>query len=161
MHNFPARFKAASGKFKFNIISATNTTPGSKPIVTFSVTDPTNGDQPYDITADPHFTEIASGISRLAVSIGWNTNAKRDFGNVGTTANFGQPISIDALASPGAGSAAGTYTVTSPVAIPWGRPARCESRWTDIPRAMSAPRGPHPMTLLCFRGRPRSLTGYP
>jgi len=117
-HNLPARLKAAAAKFKFNIISATPTTPGGFPVVTFSVTDPTNGDQPYDIKADPHFTAIASGNSRLAVSIGWNTNATRDFGNDGSAANFGQPISIDALANSVAGSAAGTYTVTSAVAIP-------------------------------------------
>ena len=117
-HNLPARLKAAAAKFKFNIISATPTTPGGFPVVTFSVTDPTNGDQPYDIKADPHFTAIASGNSRLAVSIGWNTNATRDFGNDGSAANFGQPISIDALANSVAESAAGTYTVTSAVAIP-------------------------------------------
>ena len=117
-HNLPARLKAAAAKFKFNIISATPTTPGGFPVVTFSVTDPTNGDQPYDIKADPHFTAIASGSSRLAVSIGWNTNATRDFGNDGSAASFGQPISIDALASSVAGSAAGTYTVTAAVAIP-------------------------------------------
>ena len=110
--------QAAAAKFKFNIISATPTTPGGFPVVTFSVTDPTNGDQPYDIKADPHFTAIASGNSRLAVSIGWNTNATKDFGNDGSAANFGQPISMDALANSVAGSAAGTYTVTSAVAIP-------------------------------------------
>jgi len=117
-HNLPARLTAAAAKFKFNIISATPTTPGGFPVVTFSVTDPANGNQPYDIKADPHFTAIASGNSRLAVSIGWNTNATRDFGNDGSAANFGQPISIDALANSVAGSAAGTYTVTSAVAIP-------------------------------------------
>ena len=118
-HNLPARLKAAAAKFKFNIISATPTLPGGlPPVITFSVTDPTNGDQPYDIKADPHFTEIATGNSTLAVSIGWNTNATRDFGNDGSAANFGQPISIDALANSVAGSTAGTYTVTSAVAIP-------------------------------------------
>jgi OmcA/MtrC family decaheme c-type cytochrome len=117
-HNLPARLTAAAAKFKFNIISATPTTPGGFPVVTFSVTDPTNGNQPYDIKADPHFTAIASGSSRLAVSIGWNTNATKDFGNDGSAANFGQPISMDALANSVAGTAAGTYTVTSAVAIP-------------------------------------------
>jgi OmcA/MtrC family decaheme c-type cytochrome len=117
-HDFPARLKAAVARFKFNIISAAPTAPGDLTVVTFSVTDPTNGDQPYDIKTDPHFTAIAGGNSTLAVSIGWNTNATRDFGNDGSTANFGQPISIDALANSVAGSAAGTFTVTSTVAIP-------------------------------------------
>jgi OmcA/MtrC family decaheme c-type cytochrome len=117
-HDFPARLKAAAAKFKFNIVSAAPTGPGSAPVVTFSVTDPSNGDQPYDIKTDPHFTEIVSGNSRLAVSIGWNTNATLDFGNDGSAANFGQPVGIDALATSVAGGAAGTYTVTSPVTIP-------------------------------------------
>jgi OmcA/MtrC family decaheme c-type cytochrome len=117
-HNFPARLKAATDKFKFNIISATPTTPGGFPVVTFSVTDPTNGDQPYDIKADPHFTAIAGGDSTLAVSIGWNTNATQDFGNDGSAENFGQPISMEALANSVAGVTSGTYTVTSAVAIP-------------------------------------------
>jgi OmcA/MtrC family decaheme c-type cytochrome len=117
-HNLPARLKAAEAKFKLNIIGTTPTNQGGFPVVTFSVTDPTNGDQPYDIKADPRFTATASGDSTLAVSIGWNTNATLDFGNDGNAANFGQPISIDALANSVAGSTAGTYTVTSPVAIP-------------------------------------------
>jgi len=114
-HSFPARLKAATAKFKYNIISATPTAAGSKPVITFSVTDPTNGDKPYDLKADAAFTATANGTSRLAVSIGWNT---ADFGNSGSVQNYGQPVSIDALASSAAGTAAGTYTVTSPVAIP-------------------------------------------
>lgn len=117
-HNFPDRFKAASAKFKYNIISATPTSAGGTPVITFSVTDPTNGDKPYDIKADPAFTATASGTSRLAVSIGWNT---ADFANSGSGQNYGQPASVDALASSVAGATAGTYTVTSPVAIPAGQ----------------------------------------
>jgi OmcA/MtrC family decaheme c-type cytochrome len=116
-HNFPARLKAAAAKFKFNIISTTRTTPDGFAVVTFSVTDPTNGNQPYNIQTDPHFKEIASDASTLSLSIGWNTNATRDFGNDGSAANFGQPIRIDALANSVAGGA-GTFTVTSTVAIP-------------------------------------------
>jgi len=116
-HNYPARYQAAVAKFKYNILSVAATTAGSKPVVTFSVTDPTNGDAPYDIKVDPHFTETASGTSRLAVSIGWNANGKLDFANEGSGADYAQPVSIDALATSVAG-AAGTYTVTSPVAIP-------------------------------------------
>jgi len=117
-HNFPARLKAASAKFKYNVISVTPTAPGSKPVITFSVTDPTNGDKPYDIKADAPFTATASGNSRLAVSIGWSTT---DFGNDGSGAKFGQPVGIDALATAVAASTAGTFTVTSPVAIPAGQ----------------------------------------
>ena len=122
-HSFPARFQAAAAKFQYNILSVTPTTAGSKPVVTFSVTDPTNGNAPYDLKADPHFTQTVSGASRLAVSIGWSTT---DFGNAGaqssgTPIKFGQPMSIDALAKSVAGAAAGTYTVTFADAIPAGQ----------------------------------------
>lgn len=118
-HNFPVRLKAATAKFKYNIISVTPTTAGATPVITFSVTDPTNADAPYDIKTDAPFLGITpGGPSRLFVSIGWNT---ADFGNSGSGANFGQPVSIDALASSVAGAAAGTYAVTSPVAIPAGQ----------------------------------------
>jgi len=117
-HSFPTRLKAAAAKFKYNIISVAPTTASSTPVITFSVTDPTNGDKPYDLKADAAFAATKSGASRLAVSIGWNT---ADFGNSGSVQNYGQPVSIDALASSVAGTTAGTYTVTSPVAIPTGQ----------------------------------------
>ncbi len=115
-HNFPARLKAAAAKFKYNIISVTPTTAGAKPVITFSVTDPTNADAPYDIKTAAPFT-AAGGASRLAISIGWRTS---DFDNGGSGANFGQPVGINILGNAAvvAGSAAGTYTVMSPVAIP-------------------------------------------
>jgi OmcA/MtrC family decaheme c-type cytochrome len=113
-HNFPARLAAANAKFKYNIISATPTTPGSKPVVTFSITDPTNGDAPYDIKTAKAFTSGAN--STLTVKLAWNT---ADFNNNGSGQTFGQPISINALSAAAVpGSTAGTYTVTSTVAIP-------------------------------------------
>ena len=117
-HSFPTQLAAAAAKFQYNIVSVTPTTAGSTPVITFSVTDPTNGGKPYDLKADSAFTATTSGTSRLAVSIGWNTPGTLDFGNDGNTQNYGQPVSIDALATSVAGTAAGTYTVTSPVAIP-------------------------------------------
>ena len=113
-HYFPARLKAATAKFKYNILSVTPTTAGTKPVVTFSVTDPSNADAPYDIKTAAAFT-AAGGASRLAISIGWSTS---DFGNGGSGQNFGQPVSMDALTTAVPGATAGTYTVTSPVAIP-------------------------------------------
>jgi OmcA/MtrC family decaheme c-type cytochrome len=114
-HDFPARLKAAAAKFKLNIISATPTTPGAKPVVTFSVTDPTNGDKPYDIKADAPFT--AGGNSTLNVKLGWITSGM-DIDNSGSGQNYGQPVTINALTASVPGSTAGTYTVTSTVAIP-------------------------------------------
>jgi OmcA/MtrC family decaheme c-type cytochrome len=119
-HNYPAKYQAAVAKFKYNILSVAPTAAGSTPVITFSVTDPTNGDAPYDLKTDSHFTATASGASRLAVSLAWNANGKLDFGNEGSGANYAQPVSIDALATSVAG-AAGTYTVTSPDAIPAGQ----------------------------------------
>jgi len=78
-----------AAKFKFNIISATPATPGSSPVVTFSVTDPTNGDQPYDIKAHPAFT--AGAASTLTVKLGWTKSGIADIGNDGNGLNFGGP----------------------------------------------------------------------
>ena len=112
-HNFPARLKAATAKFKYNILSVTPTTAGSLPVVTFSVTDPTNADAPYDIKTAAAFT--AGGASTLNVKLGWSTS---DFGNDGSGQNFGQPVTVNALTAAVAGTVAGTYTVTSTVAVP-------------------------------------------
>jgi OmcA/MtrC family decaheme c-type cytochrome len=114
-HDFTGRFKAAAAKFQFNIISAAPTTPGSAPVVTFSVTDPTNGNAPYDIMTDPAFT--AGSTSSLSVKLGWTAGTRPDIGNDGNGQDYGQPISINALNSAVAGATPGTYTVTFP-AIP-------------------------------------------
>ena len=115
-HNFPTRLKAATAKFKYNIISATPTTAGAKPVITFSVTDPTNADAPYDIKTAAAFT-AAGGASRLAISIGWSTS---EFGNDNSGQAYGQPVSITILGNAAvvAGTVAGTYTVASTVAVP-------------------------------------------
>ncbi|OGA19600.1 MAG: hypothetical protein A3I63_06565 [Betaproteobacteria bacterium RIFCSPLOWO2_02_FULL_66_14] len=118
-HDFPARLKAAAGKFKFNILGAAPTTPGGAPVITFSVTDPTNGDKPYDIKTDPAFT--AGGASTLTVKLGWTKAGVADIGNDGSGQNHGQPASINALTASVAGATAGTYEVTSPVAVPAGQ----------------------------------------
>ena len=114
-HNFPARLKAAAAKFKYNIISVTPTTAGAKPVITFSVTDPTNADAPYDIKTAAAFT--AGANSTLTVKLGWSTS---DFGNDSSGQAFGQPVSINLLGNAAvvAGATAGTYTVTSTVAVP-------------------------------------------
>lgn len=114
-HNFPARLRAAAAKFKLNIIGAAPTTPGSNPVITFSVTDPTNGDRPYDIKAETPFT--AGANSTLNVNLGWTASGIADIGNDGSGQNYGPPVSINALTASVAGTIAGTYTVTSPVAL--------------------------------------------
>ncbi|MDE2150202.1 MAG: OmcA/MtrC family decaheme c-type cytochrome [Gammaproteobacteria bacterium] len=110
--------KVAAAKFQYNILSITNTAPGQKPMVKFSVTNPQNNDQPYDLATDPSFT-AAGGASRLAVDIAWRTteDSGDDFGNEGSGVNPGQPVSINALTA-ATSNGDGTYTVTSAVPIP-------------------------------------------
>ncbi|HJV96573.1 MAG TPA: OmcA/MtrC family decaheme c-type cytochrome, partial [Albitalea sp.] len=114
-HDFPARLKAAAGRFQFNIISVSGVAVGGAPVVTFSVTDPTNNNAPYDIKSDPAFT--AGGASTLSLKIGWTT---LDFGNDASGQPYGQPVTINALTAAVAGASPGTYTVTSPLALPVG-----------------------------------------
>ncbi len=114
-HSLPAQLKAAAAKFAFNILSVGSTAPGAKPVITFSVTDPTNNGVPYDIKAAPAFT--AGSASTLALQIAWTTT---DFANNGSGQSWGQPVNINALTAAVPGATAGTFTVTSPVAIPAG-----------------------------------------
>ncbi len=120
-HNFPARLKAAAAKYRFNIISATATGVGELPVVTFSVTDPTNGDAPYDIASAAGFT--SAGAS-LGIKIGWSTT---DIGNHASGAKYGQPVSINALTTAVAGAVPGTYTVAAAVPVPAMLPGQAAS----------------------------------
>lgn len=70
--------KTAAEAFSFNIVDVTGTGPGEFPAVTFSITDPTDNDAPYDIQADAPFTTCAGGASRLSVDVAWSTT---DFTN--------------------------------------------------------------------------------
>ena len=114
-HTFPATLASATAKFKYNIISVTPTTAGGKPVITFSVTDPTNGNAPYDIKTNTAFTSGAN--STLNVKLGWTAAGSLDIGNDGSGLDYGQPVTINALTASVAGTTAGTYTVTSPTAI--------------------------------------------
>jgi OmcA/MtrC family decaheme c-type cytochrome len=77
VHEIPE--KIAAQRFKYTVVSATNTAPGQNPTVTIKVTDPTNGDAPYDITdaAGP----FRQSSSALTVDVAWNTV---DFNNRGS-----------------------------------------------------------------------------
>ncbi|MGZ6141749.1 MAG: multiheme c-type cytochrome, partial [Myxococcales bacterium] len=113
---------AAAAKYAFNIVSVASAAPGQKPVVTYSVTDPTNSNAPYTLT-EAAWAQTTSGASRLGIDIAWSTNAVSSAGdtnytNEGSGTNPGQPVSIDALKNKVAGTAPGTFTVTSPVAVP-------------------------------------------
>jgi OmcA/MtrC family decaheme c-type cytochrome len=115
-HSFPARLKAAAARFEYRVVSVAGASAGSAPAVTFSVVDPATG-AAYDLKAHPAFT-APGGASTLTVKLAWPT---RDFSNNGSGQPYGQPVSINALSAAAVpGPAAGTYTVTSPVALPAG-----------------------------------------
>jgi OmcA/MtrC family decaheme c-type cytochrome len=112
------REKTAGEAFQFNILDVSGTAPGEFPRVTFSVTDPTNNDAPYDIQADAPFTTCAGGASRLSVNVAWSTS---EYTNAGSGALPALPIQMNPLTACGGASTAngdGTFTVTSTIAIP-------------------------------------------
>jgi len=91
----------AGRKFKLTIVSVTGTAPGQTPIVKIKVTDPTNGNAPYDIRLAPFNAAYinpsngrASGAS-LSARVAWST---RDYNNLGgtklSTSTSGQPLSV-------------------------------------------------------------------
>jgi OmcA/MtrC family decaheme c-type cytochrome len=110
--------KTAGEAFSYNIHDVVGTAQSEFPVITFSVTDPTNGDAAYNIHVDEPFTTCAGGASRLAVNVAWSTS---DYANIGSGNLPGIPISMNPLAACGGASTDngdGTFTVTSPASIP-------------------------------------------
>ncbi len=121
--------KLAAARFQYNLIDVSG---GNTPVIQFSITDPTNGDAPYDITTDPAFT-TSGGVSRLAILVGWNALDALDFANSGSgvesgaadhhypdravrrSASGGTPVSADWSCS---GPVSGVYTLTKLSALP-------------------------------------------
>jgi len=66
-----------AAKYSFNILMIDFMGPGTAPMVTFSVTDPTNGDMPYDLANDP---DLTNGSSSLTFFTAWETT---DYDNPG------------------------------------------------------------------------------
>jgi hypothetical protein len=110
----------AAAKFKYNIISITNTAPGQFPVIRFSVQNPKDPafilanptTATYNIRTAPEFK--AGSASTLNVLISWDA---RDYTNTGSLRTPGQPISINALAG-AVDNLDGTFTVASTVPIP-------------------------------------------
>lgn len=114
VHRQPER--EAGERFEYNILNISNTAIGEFPVVEYSVTDPTNGDAPYDLLNDPEWT--VCGPARLAVGIAWDT-ADYHNNDSGTTPGLG--ISMNAINCFGGAPTdlgGGVYSVTSPVAVP-------------------------------------------
>ncbi len=113
-HRQPER--EAGEQFQFNIISVADTGVGAFPVVQYSVTDPTNGDAPYDLLNDPEWTNC--GPARLAVGIAWDT---ADYHNNDSGNSPGLGVSMNAIDCFGGTPTdlgGGVYSVTSPVAVP-------------------------------------------
>ena len=104
--------------YAFNIVSVTNTAPGQTPVITYAVT---KGGVNVDLATDPGWSD--NNVSEMRVLLSWSTV---DYTNAGLTvaagSAFGSPVLIDAdIVDNGSGvtkNPDGTYTVTSPVAIP-------------------------------------------
>ncbi|HEY5622419.1 MAG TPA: OmcA/MtrC family decaheme c-type cytochrome [Gammaproteobacteria bacterium] len=119
-HEIPVR--EAAKAFAFEVVSASDTGPGEMPAVTIRVTDPTNGDQPYDIF-DPA-GPFSDSTARLRARIAWTTD---EFGNVDPNDELArdpvagapfQPLEIDLLTGPTTDNTDGTFTATATSAIP-------------------------------------------
>ncbi|HVW70622.1 MAG TPA: OmcA/MtrC family decaheme c-type cytochrome, partial [Steroidobacteraceae bacterium] len=111
----------AIAKFRYTVVSVTNTAPGQTPVATIKVTDPTNSNAPYDITdATGPFQNTNSS---LRLNVGWTTS---DFNNVGSgsaTATSGtqyQPVVIDFKAggTTMTKNSDGSFTKPATVAVP-------------------------------------------
>ncbi len=131
-HEIPSQVAAQS--FSYNILDVSSSAEGQSPLVTFSVTDPTNDGAAYDLANDPEFT--GSG-ARFAMALAWpNTdfnNVGNDAGTMTTGRPVGQPVSINLLPSDGAlpgyitDNGDGTYTVdtgalSAPLVVPSTNP---------------------------------------
>jgi OmcA/MtrC family decaheme c-type cytochrome len=125
----------ATANFQYNILSVTNTDEGETPVVTFSITDPTNNDARYDlsvvcdaqVTVCPWDTAKWGSATRLAVTIAWSTDAysNLDSGSdqLGFRPSAAQPVSVEVLPSLGTAvtdNGDGTYTWNSTVEVPAG-----------------------------------------
>ena len=104
--------QVAATRFRYNILSVTNTAPGQFPTVKFSVTNPSAGNAAYDIRTAPEFR--AGSASTLNVLISWPT---KDYTNTGSLRTPAQPISINALAG-AVNDGSNNFTVASTVPIP-------------------------------------------
>jgi OmcA/MtrC family decaheme c-type cytochrome len=117
-HLIPDRVFQA--KFSYNLLGATQTGPGQNPVIHFSITDPTNGNRPWNLVTDEPFTYCAAGTTNPNIALAWSTT---DYTNVGSgvTSEVAEPIAIPvACATSNAPTANGdgTYTVVSPTPLP-------------------------------------------
>ncbi len=88
----------AGRRFRYEVLQVVDTAPGQRPTVTIRVVDPTNGNAPWDIRANPGPFQGDPAAS-LAVDVAWST--RPDFTNTGSgsagvsTGTPAQPVRID------------------------------------------------------------------
>jgi OmcA/MtrC family decaheme c-type cytochrome len=107
-------------RLSYNIIKASNTAPGQKPVIQFSVTDPTNNNKAWNLVTDEPFAHCSGdAVANLDLAVAWSTT---DYTNVGSgvTSEAAQPFSlpVTCAAAPPIANGNGSYTITSPTAIP-------------------------------------------
>ena len=107
-------------QISYNIIKASNTGPGQMPVIQFSVTDPTNNNKPWNLMTDEPFAYCTGdAVANLDLAVAWSTT---DYTNVGSgvTSEAAQPFSlpVTCAATPPTANGDGSYTITSPTAIP-------------------------------------------
>lgn len=122
--------QVAARRFQYNILDIANTGEGQSPVVTFSITDPTNDDRPYDLASDPEFTGSGTSIN---MDIAWPNSDYTNVADSAGTSVIGRPVSTPASIPLSNGSGIlpagvtdngdGTYTVdtfatTTPLIIP-------------------------------------------
>ncbi len=96
----------AARRFQLNILDIVNSGPGETPQVTFSVTDPTNADAPFNVLEDPAFGPGAS----MSLRFGWNN---QDYQH-GPAAG----MSVSNLQQNASANGDGTFTITASSPIP-------------------------------------------
>lgn len=127
-HEIPRQVWAK--RFRYNLLAVDQTAEGQSPMVTFSITDPANGDAVYDLINDPAFTGDQTGVS---MNFAWPTSDYTNVANNAGTAVTGtapsRPLNVPVADGSGTlptgvtDNGDGTYTLDtaalgSPLTIP-------------------------------------------
>jgi OmcA/MtrC family decaheme c-type cytochrome len=145
-HVIPEVVAATKFQFLVNSVSFQTISGRIYPVVNFKIVDPTNGNAPYNILTAAPFAGIdpgtgdpvcaSGGAARLAIDIAWETSDYTNWGSGTTPSAWGQPISLNPLAIAGCAAAVplsaitgpdatGSFTLTSPTALPVTPVANC------------------------------------